>query len=235
MGIGIILDIIFAGILILMAFISARRGFVRAGIETVGWILIILLVFSFSIPLSQAFYENVIKGPMEAKVEDYVDTALQSKTGALGDDIWASLPPFLIAGAGLAGITQESLNGLIGGSIESSKAAITTSIMSGIIAPALTFIVRAAISLFAIVFGMFIIRLIAKCINGAVDMTPVSGVNRTLGAVMGVIKGIIFIFVVCAALMLVSVFIMPKNETMKDLLASSFIYDFFRRLVMPLF
>ena len=235
MGIGIILDIILLAIVVLTVIIAAHRGFARVAIETAGWLLIILLVFNFSQPLSETIYDGMVKEPMETKVSEYVGNTMQSKTDSLNTDIWISLPPFLVAGAELAGITKDSMSDIITSSLHDGSQAITSAVMTGIIKPASTLIIRSAISILAILFGMFIIRLIARWVNSLVDLTIAAKLNKTLGAVLGVIKGLMFVLIACASIMLLHVLIFSGNDNINDFLNSSFIYDFFARLVMPLF
>lgn len=196
---GIVLDLIIVGIILLMIFLSAKRGFVRTLIEVVGFVAALFIAFTFSSPIAGITYDKIIEPAVVKTIEETTADAGVAAT----DTIWATVPDFITNNSERFGISKEDLTvKLSGGDNAASDAAV--SISENIIEPIAVKVLGLTISTVLIVVLLFVVNVLAKLLNKLFSFSLVGKLNRTLGGVVGFFKGILFSVVFC---MIVSVIV----------------------------
>lgn len=216
---GIILDLIVVGIIALMVFISAKHGFVRTLIEVVGFVAALFVAFTFSSPIATTTYDKII----EPAVVKAIDEAVADAGDAATETVWAKVPDFITNNSERFGISQEDLAAKITGGEALSDVAVSVS--DNIIEPIAVKVLNLAFSTILIVVLLFVVNILAKFLNKLFSFSLVGKLNRTLGGVVGLFKGILFAVVFC---MIVSVIVsFTKNGFLiftKDAIASSTLF-----------
>lgn len=231
MGTGILLDIVFIVIIAAFAYASARRGFVRTAIELVGWVLMLYLAFTLSGPLSEGIYNTYVYDSLSEKTQSIVEDSIAGSVGETADNIWGSLPSYITSGAELFGVTKEGVNLTVNSSLSDGTAVVTQKVMENIVGPIVISVIKWIIVAVLFSIGMFVVRLVAGWLNRLVSFHLIGGINRGLGAALGILKGGLAVFLICLVLLII-ISTKPAGVgfVTQDFLDSSYLYGLFLKI-----
>lgn len=192
---SIVIDLILIAIILLFALISAKRGFVKVLVETVGFVAAIIVAFTISTPLADTTYDKLIEPPV-------VKAAVNAVGESAEHEAWNALPEFLMN------------NKLFGEKINSFTDKITQNISEGtetavknasqeIVKPIAVKIFGLLYSVILVIVLTVLVKFLAKIINGMFSFSVVGTLNRTLGGVLGAVKGIIIAIIFCMVISLI--------------------------------
>ncbi|MBR6533063.1 MAG: CvpA family protein [Clostridia bacterium] len=194
-----IIDLILIGIIAIIALVSAKKGFVRTVVEVVGFIAAVLIAFTVSKPLADVTYEKMVE---PAIVNSVSDSAEQSTINTV-DTVWESLPQFVTDNAANFGISKEVLEESISKGAENNAQTILTDISRNVIKPLVTNILKTVYAVLLIILLSFIVKLLAKLLNKVFSFSVVGKLNKTLGGILGILKGIAIALIICEAVLLI--------------------------------
>lgn len=187
MNYGVILDCILVFVIIFFAIVSAKRGFLKTIIEIVGFFAAIWIAFSFSTPLANFTYETFIENKVNESVSDKLN---ESKTD-FKESAEKCLPDFILNGAKMLRVDFNSVN--TSGGVDETAKSVSDTVARPVIISIIRFIYSGII--FAIV--TFLVRLFARTTRIVSKIPIVGGLNRFLGGIIGIIKGLLIAFVFC--------------------------------------
>ena len=224
---GIILDLLIVAIIALMVFLSAKRGFMRTLIEVVGFVAALFVAFTFSTPIASTTYNKVI----EPTVIKTLIKETEEKTSVVIDDVWDSVPKFLTNNSPRFGLTKEGLAGKLS-SMEITASDVATTISNDVIEPVLVKMLSLAIATILLVVLLVVVNFLAKFINKLVSFSLVGKLNRALGGVVGLLKGIVLAVVFCLAVNVIvsfteNGFLIFTNDAIESSTLFSTICNFF--------
>ena len=189
------IDIILLAVIIITALISAKYGFVRTLIEFVGFILIIMISTSVSVPIAEAIYDNKIQKDVIKVAES------ENSTFSLpAEDFINSLPGYLTKDSGLLRIDKNKLIDSYNNNIKSSGDKIAQKISDDVIRPAAIKIMSVIISAIILAVLSVAVHIIARVANTAVKNSFARGLNEKIGFIIGIPKGILISFILCIIL-----------------------------------
>ncbi len=194
-----VIDLILIGIIIIMALISAKQGFVKAVIEVVGFVAAVMVAFTLSQPLANVTYDKVIEPP----IINSVSQSATDSTKQTVDSIWESLPSFITQNSAQIGISKESLEESVLGASSGNLQTAIGDISQDVIKPVATGILETLYTVILIIVLLFIVKILAKLINKVFSFSLVGKLNRTLGGVLGVVKGLVIALIFCEAVLLI--------------------------------
>lgn len=183
-----ILDLIILAIVCAYAYLSAKRGFVRTIIELAGFVAIFLVITRFGTPISEKIFDTAFRGTVQTKLQ----TALTDAGEQTAEAINEALPDFVVNGAEFLGI--DITDSLI---TSDSTSALAEKLTVDMVRPVVSSIIYAVLSLLLFGLGMYLVRILARAINSLFKISLIGTLNRVLGAVLGVGKGLVVAFVVC--------------------------------------
>lgn len=182
-----VLDLIIVFIILLFVFLSAKKGFVRTLIEVIGFIAAIVIAFTFSSPVADAIYSKAIQPSVIKTVETTANNGISNATSAV-DAVWDKMPSF-ITESSFFGFSKESVTATVQNETANDVTQIAQSISDSFVKPAVTKLLSVLISVVAIVVLLFIVKILAKHINKLFNFSVVGDINKTLGGVLGLVKG----------------------------------------------
>ena len=194
-----IIDLILIGIIAIIALISAKKGFVRTVVEVVGFVAAVLIAFTVSKPLADVTY---VKG-IEPAILNSVSESVQDSTVQTVDNIWEGLPSFITDNAHIFNISKETLEESISQGAENSAQTILTNTSQNVIKPMVVGILETVYAVILIILLSFVVKILAKLLNKAFSFSVVGKLNKTLGGVLGVVKGIAIALIICEAVLLI--------------------------------
>lgn len=225
-GIGIVLDIIFLVVLICTIRASARRGFVRTVVEMVGWLVLVYAAFNFSKPLAGFLYENFIRESMADSIGGWVMQSMSSTPAQTAANLWENLPGVVRVGFDMS---QSGLQSLIESTVGAGEveAQIANTLMQTVVDPMYILILRWIIIALIFGVGMLVVRALAASLNRLFSLPIIGSLNRTLGGVVGAVKGLIIILVLCILLALIFTFLPEGVGPINiEMLETSYTYQF---------
>ena len=219
----IILDLIIVLIICIFVFLSAKKGFVRTLIEVIGFVAAIVVALSISAPVASFCYDTAVEPIITKTVENSINETI-SNTGDAIDTLWNKLPSFLTESS----FINLSKNDLY--SVSSNQTDIAVSVNS-FLKPAICKILSAVISVILVVALLFVVRILAKLINKLFSFSIVGNINKTLGGILGLLKGFAVAVIFCMFVSLILSF--TKNGFLiftYDTINSSYIFKFLMEL-----
>lgn len=195
---SLVLDIIVLSIIILCVAISAKRGFVKALTEALGFAAAVAAAMALSSLLAAFTYDKIIEPPLISAVSEKNTNAVTAVT----DELWEELPGFISGAAQKAGITRERLNGAVEENINGGVRAAAEATSREIIRPVTVSVLKLIYSVVLMLLLFMLVRLLSRPINRLFSIGPVGRLNRFLGALTGALKGAAFSVLFCTALAL---------------------------------
>ncbi len=189
----IFLDLILIAIIVFHIFVSSKRGFIRTAIELVGFALSVYLAFSIGGVVAQSVYDNTIEpGIVEGVSESVSETATVNVDMAV-ENTWNALPDYVVSLVENVGIDSADIKESISGAVSTNNQTeeIAKSVSQKIVKPIIVPLIKTITSVIIFVVLMFVVRLLAKIINKAFSLPIIGRINKTLGGILGLGKGLI--------------------------------------------
>lgn len=179
------LDVIFVLIVAISVLIAVKKGFVRSLIEVIGYILAVVLAFSFSGIVAEYLYDNFLNETIVKAVE----TAIVENSSNVFNDLPGYIKMLIPSNADLNSILQSSS---ISVDTISEQVYVT-------IRPIAVNIIKTIASFVIFVICLIVSRVLAKLLNSLFKGVVFGTANKLLGGVLGAIKGVVIgtIFSLC--------------------------------------
>lgn len=195
-----ILDIVLLVIVLVIVFLSAKKGLVRTVLDIAVLVLTVVLAFQIASPMAEKFYSEFVSERIEMKLTD----ALTSKDAVTNTQKAAaalqSLPSFVTKALEKNGVQTDSLSERIasGEASKDTAAYLNKSFVAPICKAVLTGVL---FFLLSAVLGS-LLQWAAKGIAKLFKVPIVRSANTFLGGVLGIIKGAVLVYAVVAVLIL---------------------------------
>jgi uncharacterized membrane protein required for colicin V production len=223
-----VIDILFLAIIVVFAIFSYRRGILRTVLEVVAFILAIVLAFFATKPVAKVFYNGFMRGSIEDHIEDAIqDINFESKEVSVDQGakiVYDNIPDFAKKVAKGTGISESRILSRTK-TYKFTNASATNMILEKVVDPivlpateSVTFILLSALFI-------FLLRLFAKMLSKEDDSDGFT-VNKLLGGLLGIAKGVAVIYVVCAALQLIYYSNADTSQGFGQILSKSEVFNF---------
>lgn len=190
---GFVFDIITVTIIIVLAVICAKQGFVRSLITLCGCVLALLFTYIVSVPAANFLYKNVAQKPVQSAISknmegfaaDTADTAAAIERGLDGliGPIKALLPEQ----------GQDTVDKLAA-DLQGGTQQFASALEENVVAPVVTSLLHVLCFVVIFALALILVRLVAR-VGQVVNYIPVvGGFNRVLGAALGVLQGAFWVY-----------------------------------------
>ena len=220
-----ILDGIIILIILLFVFLSAKKGFVRTLIEVIGFVAALVVAFAFSSPIANTIYDKMIQPSVVKTVENVANDGVSNATSAV-DAVWGKMPAF-ITESSFFGFSKESVTATVQSEAASDISQLAQSISDSFVEPAVTKLLSVLISVILVLVLLFVVKILAKYVNKLFTFSIVGDINKTLGGLLGLVKGAAVAVIFCLVISLILSF--TKNGFLiftYDAINSSYIFKF---------
>lgn len=223
---AILIDLIVVAIILFFVFTSARRGFVKVLVETVGFIAAVILAFTISTPLAETTYDKIIEPPV-----------LKAAVNAVGEsaehEAWNALPDFLINNeSAFFGTTVNSFTEKITANMSEGIENAVTTASQEVVKPVASKIISLLYSIVLVIVLSVVVKFLARIINKLFSFSVVGSLNRTLGGVVGAVKGFIVAFILCAVVSLILSFTgKPFLIFSEDTINQTYLFKFLTEII----
>lgn len=195
----LVLDIILAGIFIVLVVGAAKKGFVLTVLEVVAIIAALFCASYISEPIAQTSYDMFIKGSVVKTVNAEIS---EKKVPAnLGDVAFEAIPDYAVSFAECAGIDTQSvklsINNTISKAVQNGKTnEIGEKVEENCVRPIAVPAIRIILFFILFVILLLIFRLIAKAVSKMVQLPLVGTLDTVLGGVIGALRGAAVLLIV---------------------------------------
>ena len=224
---SIVIDLILIAVILLFVLTSAKRGFVKVLIETVGFIAAVIVAFTISTPLAELTYDKIIEPPV-------IEAAVNAAGESAEHEAWNALPDFLI----------NSDNAFFATTVNSFTEKITIKISDGVenavknasrevVKPVATKLIGLLYSVILIIVLSIVAKFLAKILNKLFSFSFVGKINRTLGGVVGFVKGSVVAVILCAIISLILSFTgKPFLIFSEDTINQTYLFKFLSNIIL---
>lgn len=190
---SIIIDIVIAAVLIFSVTLGAKRGFAAVVLNLAAFLLALSLATALLNPLADYCY-----GLMEGKIADSVNSAVTDSKVKVDKNIkktvdkaFDSLPDYIRSSVEYLGYSADNIGQYISDSFESGSKISLGDAIADAVKPAVMQIIK--LPLFLVMFAVFefVLKLAARLIGNAFSIPVINGVNRFLGGVLGLVRGLL--------------------------------------------
>ncbi len=201
---SIILDVFVIGIVLLCVILSAKKGFAKSIIEVAGFVAVVILAISVSGPLAELTYDKVIEPSVIKMAEESSATAdqnIEDNISLISDNIWESLPDFIKNNS--AAVNQDNLLDNVDIDTGDTVTGVAVKVSQTVAKPVVSKMLSALYGVIILVVLLILVKFLAKLINPLFNFSVIGKLNRTLGGVLGLLKGILIAVIFCTAVSLI--------------------------------
>lgn len=198
MSISLVVTIIVIAVLFLFLLLGAYRGFLRIILTTFSLVITLVLAGALFKPISNYIENKTVIGPrVEHRLEEYVNSALDGVTGTVQNAETAFIEALPLPSSMKAELAaKNTLAGYADQGVTSFSEYIARN-LSSLVIRILTYVL-----LFILIF--LILRLILRLSNLINHIPVLGGINRLFGAIFGVAEGVLFLWIACMIIMMMS-------------------------------
>lgn len=218
-----IVDIIIIAVFAFTVFASYKKGFFKSLFDLVGTLIAIIVARIASETLADTAFDMFIKEPAKLALTNSLGTVGTTDYAAQAEEAIASIPDSLNGVMGLIGIDKTALLDKIASS-DFAQGNLVENIMANVITPVGTAVIQFVLFvIFAVVFSL-ILKVVVKALDFIIKKLPViKSLNKGLGIVVGILRGILTVVIVSMALGVIVSFI--GNEAFVEAVNSSVIVN----------
>lgn len=217
---NIFLDGLILVILVLFTIIGVRKGLIRSVINLLGTVFSAYFSGIAAKACAQWIYTSMIKQSIISSVSDSLTASAGEGALSTVNDIIESLPDFIkaiVPNAEASTQLQDALNS----GINSIASAVEQ-----LVSPVVTAILSIALTVVLFVLFMVLVRFISRAVTRVCRIPVLFGVNRTLGGILGLLKGVVLIMLAVSLLRLLSDFGASNQQTIDNTYLFKLFYNF---------
>lgn len=177
-------------VLVLFTVIGTRKGFIKAAADLLGGIIAMIAAGMLSNPVAEYIYSKLFSSAVEQKVK----AVLEVKEMELAD-YFAQLPEFVSRWLNFTGVNADTVAQKMS---ESGNSAAETVVAS--LAPVFVGLINVFVVIILFLLFMIIIRALANLLTGLFHLPLLKEVNGLLGAVLGILLGLLVVWVAIGAI-----------------------------------
>ncbi|GEM_PF-909628 len=202
---SMILDIITIAILLISVISYARKGFVYSVVRLVGTVACWVVCSMYARPVAIYIYANYLQGRVEEAVAKnlhlFVKPGMETFSQSL-DSLATELPGFISSLFRLkSGEYMEQWYGYVV-STDGSNSALSGVIVDNMVSPIALSILNTVVFLVLFAVCSFGVDLLCSLVKGVRHIPVVGSLNFILGGCLGVVWGILYIYIISAVLWL---------------------------------
>lgn len=191
-----IIDIILIAGFFFAIILAAKKGFAKIVMDIGATVLSFIAAYALSRPAAELVYEKVIKGMIENSLEEKLKEIPAADALSQARALAGSIPQGLVSLGDKMGFNVGTLIENIN-KADISLGNISASVTDSVFKPIVLTVATAVCGLIIFILASIIFGIAAKLINKIFKLPLVKSVNRALGGVLGIVEGVIFMFVAC--------------------------------------
>ena len=221
------LDVILLAVLVIFVVLGAKKGFIRALLDGFSTLIAGVLAYTFVEPASQYAYDSFVRN----LVRNSLSNALNSTTNDFGsvtekvEILIDKIPESAINFSAKFGFNVDAVADSIIKSRPSDKEVLIDTIMTDIADKIMMPLVETITFIVLLVAFVFVLAVVIRLFDSLIKKIPVvKETDKIFGALLGLLKGVIVIFVACTVLAFIAG--SSQDEQFVEIVSSSKILEF---------
>lgn len=222
-----ILDIILAAVFVICVLAGYKKGFVKSLTDLVSHAIAVIAARILSLRFAPEVYSSYFEKGFAEKISAQVES-LGTNASAQVESTINSLPN--ISGfLQIVGVDQSQIAQNVSGQIKNEGVDIVDALMTDLVSPIATFIIRILIFIVAFFICLVIMKIISKILEKLSKLPVLKQANKGFGLLFGSVKGLIIVIIFCALSLLVASFV--NSESLNKIVSDSYIVSAFSSIV----
>lgn len=224
---ALFLDVILLAALVIFVVLGAKKGFIRALLDGFSTLIAGVLAYTFVEPASQYAYDSFVRN----LVRNSLSNALNSTTNDFGsvtekvEILIDKIPESAINFSAKFGFNVDAVADSIIKSRPSDKEVLIDTIMTDIADKIMMPLVETITFIVLLVAFVFVLAVVIRLFDSLIKKIPVvKETDKIFGALLGLLKGVIVIFVACTVLAFIAG--SSQDEQFVEIVSSSKILEF---------
>lgn len=218
---GILLDIGLVVIVLVCVVFGYKRGFFKSITSFIGAALALFLAWTLGGLIAKVMYQGIFRGVLVDRVSQILSNDVMESVPEQTANIIQALPGFLRNTLHNVGITPAQIENNL--AIKSGNVAETT---ADILSPAVIWLLQLLLTVVLFLILLVFVRLAVKLLGNIFRWPVLRQADGIAGAVFGIFKGIVYVFLACVLLQLVMPLTGSSAVSVKKALDSSYICRF---------
>lgn len=224
---GYILDVIILLFVIFIAYISAKKGFVFTAVEIVGFVAVTFIVSAVSVPIAETVYDKTISKSILSSASKLSENS-QDEAEAFID----SLPKFIFKDNGVFSVEKSDVIDYYNNCLKEKTENVSKKVSEDVIKPIIVKPISLIVSSFLFIVLNLCVHFVARLISKIIKHSFVSPINKALGFIIGIPKGILLAFFAFVVLLAISK--ITENNLLffgKTTLNKSYVFRFLKYIL----
>ena len=192
---NIMLDLVILCVFVLFIAVGVRRGLVKSAAHFLGSVLAAFFASALGGAVANFAFNALFRDALVKRIGESLSSLGTGSTFVAIENVLSSLPDFIVRALQQAGITANTLEGIVAN--RSSQAAeLITDALSPVFISCLK--VLAVIVLFALF--MILVRVLADMVAGLFRLPMLRQLNSTLGGLFGFLLALVSVWIAVSAI-----------------------------------
>lgn len=192
--VDILIVVIFGGIVAW----SAYKGAVKTLLGLASLFLAVFCAVKLAGVLAPVLYDKCFSEPIIRAIEANLPSqSAAASTAQQAQAAIEALPELVRRFAGAMGIDVNEISAQIG-SYQYSGTQVAENIAGSVIAPLVTAVCKVVVFIVAFLLLLVVLRILIHVVDHVFDLPVLGTLNRVFGGLLGVIKGLLAVVVLCA-------------------------------------
>lgn len=191
---NMMLDIVLLCVFLLFIFVGIRRGVVKSAAHFLGAILAAFFASALGGAVAGWVFNTLFRGALVERISDSLATLGTGSTAVAIEGMLSSLPDFIVRALAEAGISANSLEGIV-----STRSGQAAELIADALSPVfISFLkVLAVIVLFSLF--MVLVRVLADMLSGLFHLPVLRQLDSVLGGLFGFLLALVSVWILISA------------------------------------
>lgn len=197
-----ILDGILILIVAVCVFVGYRRGFIRSIVQLVGMLAAIVVAFSLSGMIAEWAYDGFFKAPIQESVVELLHRDETPEPEEI-EEVLSVVPSFLRNTLNVDEIAKEAVT-VITEKVNETAETTAELVATEVVRPVAITVMRVLLFIVLAIVLSLVVKLLLKLLKPITKLPVLRQADGTLGAIIGVVKGLLFVLIAVAVMQLLS-------------------------------
>ncbi len=197
-----ILDGILILIVALCIFIGYKRGFIRSILQLVGMLAAVVVAFTLSGMIAEWVYDEHLNQPIQDSIVESLHRDETPESDEI-EEVLSVIPPFLRNALNVDQIAQDAMV-VITEKVNETAESTAKTVAETVIRPVAVTVMRILLFIVLTVVLLLVVKLLLGIIKPITKLPVLRQADGALGAVIGVVKGLLFVLLAVAVMQLLA-------------------------------
>lgn len=194
-NVSLAIDAVLVVIVLACTVWGLKKGFVKSLLGFIGYVVALLAAIGISNWLAAFVYDGFLREVFIQKISSVLTDGAASTAAEQAEKLLEALPGFVANALGNQGLTAESLEGTLTGSV-----AVIAPQVADMISPVVINLMRIIFTVVLFSALLFLVRVLVKAVGSVFRLPVLRQMDSLLGGAFGLLSGFVFVLLLTAIL-----------------------------------